>query len=344
MVTLMLSAILLWLCSLNLSHKKSWIIFPVLFLLWGNLHLGFIAGLAIFALFSIERAYQEKSKQPLYIWLACGAATWVNPYGPQLFVYFSNLANSPFMNKNIFELGSPAFNTQPLLLAYYMVILLAGFYAFRDARIRWADKAFYLIGFGLSLYSMRHIFLLILARMPMMAIAIEGLRKRLPGWPRALQAFSFSSFTVERERPWPWVLGMLIVGILFAQQKAYTLHFPQERNLSGVLSYVREHPLPGPLLSSELWGSYLIFFTQKRSYLDSRMDMYGDPWVKRMAGALSLEGNWRQVFQQYKFHYVMLPPTSLQFRYLHGYCQAKALYQDANAAILDVQSLPLQCQ
>lgn len=344
LITLLFSTILLWLCCKNLSTRKAWLVFPALFLIWVNMHLGFMAGLMIFALISAERAWQEKSLQPVYLWLACLAVTIVNPYGMHVFTYFFRLADSPFMNGHIYELGSPPFNTQPMFLVYFMAMMLASFAAFRDERIRWSDKALFWVSLTLSLYSMRHMFLLVLATMPFLAVVIEGWRKRCPKLPAGLKTLSFSSFTAERERPWPWVLSMLILGLVLAQQKAYTLQFPQESKLSGVMTYIRQHPLPGPLLSNEIWGSYLIFFTKKRSYLDSRMDMYGDAWVKRMAGAIQLDSQWKQVFQKYGFRYVMLLPGSLQFRYLHGVCQATTLYQDSYAVLLNVESLSPQCQ
>jgi hypothetical protein len=344
LMTLLFSALLLWFCSMAFSRRKAWLVFPLLFLFWANLHLGFIAGLMIFALRTAERAWQEKSWQPVYLWLACVVVTFVNPYGPQVFAYFYQLANSPFMNHHIYELGSPPFNVQPMFLVYFLLMMLAAFFAFRDARIGWSDKVFFGVSLALSLYSMRHIFLLVLASLPLLAVAIEGLRKRCPSLPATFQAFSFNSFTAERERPWLWIVMMLILGLVLAQQIAYTVQFPQETKLSGVVRYIRQHSLPGPLLSNEIWGSYLIFFTNKRSYLDSRMDMYGDAWVKRMADTISLEGNWRNVFQQYRFRYVLLSPASLQFRYLHGACRAPILYQDAYTALLNVESLSAQCQ
>lgn len=338
LITLMFTAVLLWLCSLNLSKKQAWLIFPLLFVTWANMHLGFIAGLVIFGLYSVDQSCMQKNGQPLYVWLTCIVSSLVNPYGARLYTYFLQLADSPFMNHNIFELGSPRFNEQPLFLVYFLITLLVGLSSIRDARLRKYERAFFVLSFGLALYSMRHIFLLVLATLPMMAMAIQSLRFRIgslvPAW---LTAFSFNSFTADKEKPWPWVIGFILLGAVLAQQKAYTVYFPHEANLAGTIQYLNKHPLEGPLLSNEIWGSYLIFFSKERSYLDSRMDMYGDAWVQSQYNAMKLEANWKELFRKYRFRYALLPSKSLQASYLTDCCRGIVLYRDDYAMLIELR-------
>ncbi len=343
LISLLLMAVLLRLCHKNLSVRQSWVIFPVLFAFWANLHLGFIAGLLVLGLFSLEKSWLGKSWQPLTLWLACGLVTLLNPYGCDLFSYFARLADSPFMNHHIFELGSPAFNAQPLLLAYFLLVLVSAFVAFRDSRIRPAEKALFFISFGLSLYSMRHVFLLALCALPIMASAIGLLRQKLP-LSVCLKMFSFEGFVRSAEKPWPWVICTLLLGLWVSYHKLNTPTFPQKAKLSGVIRYLNRHEIPTPLLSNEIWGSYLLYYTQTRSYLDSRMDMYGDDRVQELFTALSLEGDWQSVFAKYRFQSLLLQPGTLQTSYLTDYCKGRVLYRDERAVLIDIRHLAPACR
>lgn len=343
LASLLFTALLLRLCTRALAPKTAWILFPLLFLVWANTHLGFIGGLLVLAVFSVESAWRQKHWQPLALWLVCGLATLVNPYGAQLYSYFARLADSPFMNHNIFELGSPAFNAQPMLLAYYLVVLASAFYAFRDARLHTAEKALFFISMGLGLYSMRHIYLLALVSLSIMAAALSKLRQQVC-WPALLTLFRFEGFTVANEKPWLWIAGMLLLGAWATLQHWNPLVFQYEARLAGVIQYMSGHRLPGPLLTNEIWGSNLLYFTEYRSYLDSRMDMYGDAWVRRMYQALSLESGWQQTFAKYRIAVVLLPPKTLQADYLTGYCKGNVLYQDTYTVLIATDHLAPTCR
>src|SRR5208282_337134 len=76
-------------------HCRLWLL-PVIMLLWVNLHLGFIAGLAAigaYLLFEIsDLVFEERGRSALlrlervWPWLvACGAATLLNPWGARIF-------------------------------------------------------------------------------------------------------------------------------------------------------------------------------------------------------------------------------------------------------------------
>lgn len=344
LMTLLFTAVLLRLYSGSLTEKQRWLILPALFLVWANMHLGFTAGLLVLGAFAIEDAWRQKTWKPLTLWQVCGLITLLNPYGYQLYTYFAQLADSPFMNHNIFELGSPAFNAQPLLLGYFLVVLACAFYTFRESRLRPAEKALFFISVGLALYSMRHIFLLALVSVPIMAAAISKFRQEihlpLPG----LSLFRFEGFTAENEKPWPWIIALLLVGVFVAHHRLNPLSFHYEAKLQGVIRHLNQHKPSGPMLSNEIWGSYLLYFTNQRSYLDTRMDMYGDAWVQKFYKTLNLERGWQKTFQQYRIRQVLLPARSLQASYLSDYCRGTILYQDSYAVLIRTDSLAKPCQ
>ena len=175
-----------------------------------------------------------------------------------------------------------------------------------------------------------------------MASSISRLRQKL-GLPACLKTLSFEGFVQSAEKPWLWVIGTVLLGLWVSGQRVNTPGFPQEAKLSGVIRYLNGHKIPTPLLSNEIWGSYLLYYTEKRSYLDSRMDMYGDARVQELFTALNLEGDWRAALAKYRFQSLLLQAGTLQSSYLTDYCKGTVLYQDESAVLIDIRHLAPAC-
>ncbi|MFQ5665192.1 MAG: hypothetical protein ACE5I7_02050 [Candidatus Binatia bacterium] len=84
------TALTLWLLSCHQRGRYGalWF-FPLLFVIWANLHGGFILGLGILGLFAgaeLVHAPQYRARLGLAV-IASAAATLFNPYGPKLLVY-----------------------------------------------------------------------------------------------------------------------------------------------------------------------------------------------------------------------------------------------------------------
>jgi hypothetical protein len=337
LMSLFLTAVLLWLLFKPLSEKAKWVVFPLLFLLWANAHLGFIAGLLIFGCFQAEAAWRLRSGRPIGLWLLCAVATLVNPAGAGLYTYFWGLAHSPFMMDNIRELKPPPWE-RPIFVLYFVLVALSGVFAWQDARIRPAERVLFLLSLVLGVYSFRHVYLLGLISLPFLAASLE----RCSGMPPCFASRCFVTYFVnigrhfkqEREKPMAWILALLLVGALCAKGHRFPAAFPQTNTLAGVMGYLNRNLPTTPILTSEQWGSYLIFFSDARGYLDSRMDMYGDTAVKDFTTAYHLSEGWRSVFKRMKIRYALYPSTSLGSRYLARVQGWRILYQDKTATLL----------
>ena len=74
------------------SKRKQWRwSLPLIFMLWANLHAGFIAGLALIAYFSVI----ELEGQLGLIFLASAAATLINAYGIRLYTEIGHTLFDP---------------------------------------------------------------------------------------------------------------------------------------------------------------------------------------------------------------------------------------------------------
>ena len=328
LATLLLTAALLWIWHKNFSARTCWCLLLPLFALWSNLHLGFFAGLIILAVLCAEKALATRSNWPWWLLATALAATFLNPYGLTLWSYFQMLGGSHFMNAAITELRSPNFHDQPVLLVFVLLEILAAMIAFHHRRIQSSDRILFVLSLGCTLYSGRHAYLLAIFGLPFLAGALEGAQS----WLRPLQ---LNSFTLEQEKPWLWLLGIVGVGMLLARTGLLPVEFPQARNLRGVLSELKQLPSNHPVLTNEVWGSYLIYYSNTRSVIDTRMDMYGDATVQKWSNTLNLQPGWQKNLDASGVDTLIYPAQAWQREWLVGTGNWRVHYQDATAVMLE---------
>jgi hypothetical protein len=205
LVTLLGFALVLWMWHRSregrLEGRLVWLwAMPPLFLLWGNLHGGFTAGLFTLALILAVSAaarvviirwpeVAQQLEEPVPVWpqigclaLAIGAATaltFVNPYGWRLYQEILQSLSDRFMLETLHE-------WQPLSLQTYAGTLYAGYLAGLGAAmgmgyrriepIRWVVLAVFL---GLSLRHWRNVPFFLIVSLPLVAEMLTMIATRV---------------------------------------------------------------------------------------------------------------------------------------------------------------------
>lgn len=117
----MVFTFLLFVALLKLSNHKSWrlkALIPLMFLVWANLHGGLILGLLVLIYFS----YRDKDTKWLLVLVASILATFINPYGPSLYLEISRTIFDGSVHSRISEWGYMSFGWSS-----YLFIILWGF-------------------------------------------------------------------------------------------------------------------------------------------------------------------------------------------------------------------------
>jgi hypothetical protein len=192
----------LWIAESYLSSggRQRWLL-PPLFLVWANLHAGFIAGIGFLVIVlmaeMIKRRWSLGTVAPRQrvtgLAVAVGAsaiAACVNPYGPSLFV-FAATTGSAERQKGIIEWQSPNFHDPA---AWVLLALLLTFVALtittlarRSQRTRFELRDIALAGAGavLALMSVRNTALCVAVMVPpWMAMAADTVRSLQAGRDR----------------------------------------------------------------------------------------------------------------------------------------------------------------
>jgi hypothetical protein len=332
LVSFWFSILLLWLFSSRLSFKQLMIWIPLLFLLWANIHLGFVAGMGILVTYCLLERKRFSLKQSALLSGTSFLVTFINPNGLDLYGYLWTLGNSKFMNSVILELQTPNFHTWPFLLFFFAFGVFSLAMTWRNDRVTLTERVWFMISFTLTLFSLRHIYLFAIFSAPVMAACIGQL------WDRFVNPSGkpmFQGFSAEKERPVVWVLIVAAFGLWLADIKAFPAAFMKRQVPMGVIQYLKEHPIQEKILTQETVGSYLLFFTPERGFIDTRMDMYGDDYVKKVSWAYGLEKDWLTFFKENNVRYVLYPKADIKsVVYLQSLYDWKTLFKDDEFILL----------
>jgi hypothetical protein len=123
--TLLFLAVLFCLLEADRQGKRWWLIpWLALYLVWLNFHAGFVAGLAVFALYSLEQVLRRRPARHLILTgLFMIALIAVNPYGLH---YYSYLARAIPLDRSLIAEWRPLWTAWPplFLVGAFSVILV----------------------------------------------------------------------------------------------------------------------------------------------------------------------------------------------------------------------------
>jgi hypothetical protein len=283
---------------------RPWLAFPVMFLLWANLHGGWIVGLAVLGVWTAGRVITDRPGAPAYViaLIASIAATLVTPYGWRLWEF---LAQTVRLERDITE-WQPAWTQWPAL-GIWSVGLAATLAAMaRPRRDRWPAAAVLLLLAGLSLRVVR------IEPLFMMAAAILLPAVWRDRWPAPARR---AVFRPARE---PVVAAalcvvMIAIAVLVGRRSTACItvdaSWEPDRAAEGWLA----HAEPGRLVTRFEWGEYAIwhFGPRLRVSMDGRREtIYSDQQLQIYRAILTGEPAGLDALAEWRAEYAWLPATS----------------------------------
>jgi len=261
---------------------------PLIFVVWANLHIQFIYGLAIVGLLLgvnlgqrfllILQSYPEwlssqilPSKPLLAIAAACFLAPCLSPYSYHLYGIIYDYANAKVPYQMIREMQPLTFQ----VASHYVQVLLTGAAFFALGRRRQVD----------------------LFKLAMLVLAtIVGYRMMRDSWFLCITAGACIADSSDSELPrqpslagYEWAglaVVLILAGVLFARDTNFN-RAGLDAKVSSIFpvnaaNYLRQHPQPGPLYNAFDWGGFLIWYMPDYPVaIDGRTDLYGDELCAR---------------------------------------------------------------
>jgi hypothetical protein len=313
---------------------------PLLFLLWANVDVEFVVGIAVLLLFVAACALEQWGTRSGIVWLerpspppinALGAwtaasllATVITPYGWNCYAVFfaraTSAANKYFPDYQSLRFRSP--QDYLLLLLTMAVFLALGMRRSRDL----FQIALLVLAVMAAFHAQRDAWLVTLAALAIIGYAIppaEPARARVP----ASQLLSAAG------------VALLLLAA------ATALHLPHDHKALlaeigegypvAAADYIRDHQLPQPLYNSFPWGGFLTWYLPEYPVsIDGRTDLYGDEFNIQYAKVMNADAHYSTFLPFVQAATILLEKNSLMGTALPSVDGFKQVYADDVAVVL----------
>jgi len=291
---------------------------PFLFLMWANLHLSFLVGLAILALFVAATAASQLIERerlrighPLSILAASTAAACVNPNGIRLLFYpLVYLPLQKTLLPALEEWKSPDFHSlifAPFLVAL-VVLLVTGL---TPKKLDLWSLGLGILVVALALQSDRYVAVFGIAFAPLAALA---LRER---WPWAsLQALPGPT-AGRAALHWGILAGVLAVLVLTFRATAWS-EFQRDPRTTGqsvpveAVDLIQQQFPNARIFNQYEWGGYLIYrlWPAQRPFVDGRGEMFSPAFLRDYLDAYAVKPGWQGTLDRYGVNLVLIRSDS----------------------------------
>jgi len=314
MITFAFSCLVLLLVERHLERggRLIWLLVP-LFMLWSNLHSGFIIGLGFIAvvvaaeliggrLRFADGAPASRVRTLGVVLILSAAVAMINPNGPAILVYAFQTQGSAAQQSLILEWHSPDFHDWQVW-AFELMLLSTVALIVANRRIRARDAALVVVTIALALQSVRHIALFVAAVTPIWIDQASMLvrRRRRPARPRrAVAPLAFRATT--------FVTVILLVAVVYVGGRLV----PDMRTQENALAYAQQYPVcaarwlaaaPQPLRIFNQYGeggylAYRLSAQGDRVFIFGDAALMGDSMLRTYGDVEGVQPEWESVIEE----------------------------------------------
>ncbi|MDD5672225.1 MAG: hypothetical protein PHN49_11350 [Candidatus Omnitrophica bacterium] len=325
LVTLFMLALYLNLIEDIRKKKKSliWLsIFPLLTMIWANLHAGFLMGIALLVIYALgdgleiilfgsnSRGFSGKEIGWLAVTAVASALmTIVNPYGWELWSLPFRITSSSSTSVNIVEWMAANFQSAECW-AFGVLLGVGGFgFMLDQRRASLPDVVLFLGSAALGLVSMRHIPIFAVVATPVISRTLSHVLQQTQFYDFFNRKITFSAWSI-----WGSLLGWLLVSatLFFGLEKvkAEINELPADiyyRYPAQAVNYLIENGLDKKRGFNEYgWGGYLIW-RGIPVLVDGRSDgLYEKKFLSDYFEIRRLNASWESLLSDLRIDYVMV--------------------------------------
>jgi len=262
---------------------------PVIFALWANTHIQFIDGLVVLVIALVESALAGRwitAQTRLrfgtlgLISCACVLATWVNPYGWNIYRVAYDLATQTGVLNKVSELQALPFRSY----SDWGVLLITLCAVGTLVRIRQGVFLGTLLAFAIyvSFHSQRDLWVVVITGSAILSLSVAGRE--------------MNGFRIKRT----WMPIIAAVAVLIVVSESLVLKINNDKlheKLSESMpvraaEFVKERGLQGPLFNDYGWGGYLIWSLRIPVSIDGRAALQGDQHIDDSVATWGGQTRW----------------------------------------------------
>jgi hypothetical protein len=321
-----------------------------LFVVWANLHGGFLFGLILVAIFAGghlaagllgagDRGRSLNRARTLGFALLLGVgASFLTPYGAALPRHVLGFFGQALIQRVTNEFQPPGF--RDLGTRLFLVTLLAGIagLAWTRERISPPRLAVILAVTAFALMARRNIALWSLTALPLLGIHFDPAVRQMPEPPNFRKSFAGAA----GGRTWPWVLPVvtLLLLLALAHGRLRTIQLVPNAFSPGMfpreaMALAREARLEGRVYTQFMWGGYQLYaWPEQKVFIDGGTDFYGEEVLTDYLDIWSLQPGWREKLAGWDISVAILPARSPLAAELAREPGWREWHQDSTATVL----------
>ena len=242
---------------------------------------------------------------------------------------------SPIQQQAVNDWLSPNFHRPEAVPLFLIVFLTIAAMALSPKRVRPSELVLFLSTLYMTLKSQRHIAILALVAVPLMA---NYLQYCITAWS---DGKIFGPLDSENSGRKATVFGLLFLIPLFAfafRLRETVFSTPNQIALDvpvKAVEYLEQNQLVGKTFTDpNIWGGYLIWkMPSNPVYIDGRIDMYGDEFVKEYLGIILGHTDWREPFDRYGVQIAIVAPRSALATGMRSAANWQQVYGDEMAVV-----------
>jgi hypothetical protein len=334
------------------AGRRLWPYLP-LFVLWSNLHGGFVFGWILIGAYGVGDLVEARRSEDPGAWLrlardhavALGLAfmgALLNPHGLKLIAHVVGFFGQRTVVDRTNEFLSPDFHTWHNQLFLLALLGLLAALAGSRRRLVWPRRLAILISTAFSLYSVRNIQLFGLIALPLAALHLDAdwrhFRERMGLHWRVL---SLPPWLFGRHEGIGILVGTLAMGILglnggrLGSIQVVANQFDPEVFPIAAVTHARAACLSGRLFNRLNWGGYIAHaWPRQPVFIDGATDFFGDSLFREYMQLSDLQPGWRALLARHGIALVMVPSNSALAHELARDVEWRLAYRDSTAAIL----------
>lgn len=295
--TVLLLAVLLKVLGSNCRRIKYFI--PLIFVIWANLHAGFVVGLVLLAYFAIK----EKSKYLASILIASITATFINPYGVRLYSEVFRTLFDRSLHNQITEWSYVSFT---IYAATFVIIWATGFWIFARRPLKnWLGLGPLFLAASVS--ASRNVPLFVIATTNDLNTYWEKLKDALPdkaAKAKKIIIFVLASILII------WAGSLMYMEFRDLSWSNRGQNYPQQ-----AVAYLKTHSCQGQLFNSYNYGGYLIWkLPSQLVFIDGRMPSWRNTarqkYIDIYFKIFDNQGFQQQEFTKYNIRCVLISDNS----------------------------------
>jgi len=352
--TLLLSSVYLALLGRYVRRgqgREIWWLVPLM-VLWVNLHGGFLMGLVLIGLAIVGiplDAWSNREKlssslpqlKTLFLVLvACMLAACLNPHGIWIYKFPFEIFLSPIQQQTVNDWLSPNFHQSEAVPLFMLILGTIAAFALSPKRPKLSEVILFLATLYMTLKSQRHVAILALVAVPLMSDYLQNwITARSDG-----KLFGPVAPNGGNRRATIVTVLFLLPLVVFAWKlKTTVFEAPAQVAIDApvkAVEYMQQNRIVGKTLTDpNIWGGYLIWkMPSNPVYIDGRIDMYGDEFVKEYLYITLGYIDWREPLDRYGVQIAIVAPKSVLATGMRNAPNWQQVYEDELAVVFTRRS------